>query len=891
MSTPTLEQSPPEAAPEAAPVDAEAVCGAARELIAAGFAVTRTCDKKGTPGCWTVEPARPEDFLPGDGIGLICGPLSDGGHPGYSLYCLDGDADDALALGRTLLPETGMIDFRPGSGGAHFWYLVENDTIPPEWISTCPSAQVLTQRGRHPGPRVKHFKPVDVQGTGGMCEVPPTLHQKSGRNREWYGGTRGEPARIKFPDLLPRMMLFAEALGYEAKPAATKSPAKEKSGGKKSAGKSDPGESSPATPARAELPRPALYDAAESGDREVVVNGVRYPERERVAQFQRSDGGIPARDRSRSGEAGHTTFYTYAKRAANCYLIRCRAWLRELFAAYNDALPEGDRWSDREVEHKIDDALRVSDQAQFPAGDLLRPPEPPMAWDDPARLAGGFLDATPTLFAGSLPLVYDGRCYRAETKDGFAARVRGYAERAAAVEFAKRSQDRAAALAELDAREKRATDQTAEYREAVMDDVKKARAKLEGDPKAKCAPTVTGEAVGGAVQSIRNRGRLSARQQPEAWLDGRGGPALVSLANGLLDADALALSTHTPDYFAASTLPVAHEPAAPPPAKWLAYLGDVMEGDGERVAVLQELFGLCLDPGYPVKAFGLFVGPGENGKSAFTAGLAAVLGDENISAVPLDALAGPRGGFAAFDLVGKRANVVADQSYFEADDEGVVRTLTGGDLMRCEPKGMAGFNVRNTAKLIFGTNSPPRFGDKTLATWNRVVAVPFDWTVPPERRDDRMKTPEFWASEAAGMLNWGLEGLKRLKANKWFTRSAKCEALKARMIDASNPVRVFVQDHYRPETGAFTPTSELVKGYATWQEANGIARKATSDTFADIVATLHPAPLVVLDRGYTGEGQRVRGFVGLAKTTATPPGGTAGTAMAGGKSPAVQKSG
>ncbi|MBA4188143.1 MAG: hypothetical protein C0467_09010 [Planctomycetaceae bacterium] len=79
-------------------------------------------------------------------------------------------------------------------------------------------------------------------------------------------------------------------------------------------------------------------------------------------------------------------------------------------------------------------------------------------------------------------------------------------------------------------------------------------------------------------------------------------------------------------------------------------LSELMEGDSERPAVLQELAGACLDPWLTVKFFAALVGEGDNEKTVFLTVLRALLGIANNSAVSLDAIAWDK--FAMFGMFG-----------------------------------------------------------------------------------------------------------------------------------------------------------------------------------------------------------------------------------------------
>ena len=131
---------------------------------------------------------------------------------------------------------------------------------------------------------------------------------------------------------------------------------------------------------------------------------------------------------------------------------------------------------------------------------------------------------------------------------------------------------------------------------------------------------------------------------------------LVSVDEALGDLSAPSIHPHSPEWFNDSVFPFAFDVMAEAPL-WEAFLDQVLEGDAERIAVIQELFGYCVIPGNSFHKFFLFEGQGANGKSVGLKMLEAMLGRENISSVPLG-LFGER--FQLVSTIGKLANIAPE---------------------------------------------------------------------------------------------------------------------------------------------------------------------------------------------------------------------------------------
>jgi hypothetical protein len=173
-----------------------------------GWAIVpiRAGEKRPTARLWTRHSFEPEDFDDTDSIGIQSGCLSG------NLVCIDLDDMLAVELADTYLPETGLVEGRPGKPRSHRWYKVTN--IPSEL--TAPS----TVAGGLGGPRTRQFrKPdgkviVEFRGTGSQAVAPPSMWQKGNcqERREWHAF--GEAATLPCQTLFEAVSRLAAACGW-----------------------------------------------------------------------------------------------------------------------------------------------------------------------------------------------------------------------------------------------------------------------------------------------------------------------------------------------------------------------------------------------------------------------------------------------------------------------------------------------------------------------------------------------------------------------------------------------------------------------------------------------------------------------------------------------------
>jgi hypothetical protein len=182
----------------------------ADQLIAAGLALCKPDPGTKNPSYpgWPTRSLAPEDFAPGDLLGILGGPLSDCNLPGHALAVVDADSAEAVRKASNHLPATAMMDGRASKPLSHRYFAVPLNSI-PEWAwsqAEQGAAAALKAKG-HPGPFLKRFRHaetgeavLDFIGTGGLVVAPPSKHPL-GEVRTWAGGTPGKPAVVPFLQL------------------------------------------------------------------------------------------------------------------------------------------------------------------------------------------------------------------------------------------------------------------------------------------------------------------------------------------------------------------------------------------------------------------------------------------------------------------------------------------------------------------------------------------------------------------------------------------------------------------------------------------------------------------------------------------------------------------
>jgi P4 family phage/plasmid primase-like protien len=291
---------------------------------------------------------------------------------------------------------------------------------------------------------------------------------------------------------------------------------------------------------------------------------------------------------------------------------------------------------------------------------------------------------------------------------------------------------------------------------------------------------------------------------------------LLCVRNGILNLNTLTLSEHDPAYFFTSKLPVDFRPEAKCPI-FMEHLEKILP-DPMKQQCLQEIFGYCLLRGMPYHKLFFWCGPGGNGKGVMERTLDNIVGRQNVSAVSIEEL--PMR-FQIAKLHNKLINFSSEpksKNYLETE---VLKRATGQDPIDGEIKGkQKPIQFMNYAKFIVMANKLPKVSDSSNAWWRRVVLLDFseDFTklLVPDIELKWLTSEE----ERSGILNWMVEGLRRLQVQNDFTKSDEMLNAEREYRRYSDPLACFLEDCCKVQTGLVTPKADLYEAYKEYSEQN-----------------------------------------------------------------------
>lgn len=259
--------------------------------------------------------------------------------------------------------------------------------------------------------------------------------------------------------------------------------------------------------------------------------------------------------------------------------------------------------------------------------------------------------------------------------------------------------------------------------------------------------------------------------------------------------------------------PVHYDPNANAP-QWHAFLESILP-DPEVRQFLQRFAGYLLTGETSEQVMVVFYGTGANGKSTMIETLGDVMGDYRES-VPIatflhDDRAG--GGDATPDIAklpGARLVLASEPEVGDRLSESRVKTITGGERISARHLFKDMFEFVPQFKLVLCVNTRPNIRGADEGIWRRVLMVPFDQVIPPEKRDKHLRRKLM--AETSGILNWMLDGWRMWAEDGLKVPDVVKQATENYRAD-SDQVAAFLSDCTRRIEGATVNAKALYQAY------------------------------------------------------------------------------
>lgn len=314
------------------------------------------------------------------------------------------------------------------------------------------------------------------------------------------------------------------------------------------------------------------------------------------------------------------------------------------------------------------------------------------------------------------------------------------------------------------------------------------------------------------------------------------GDGLIAFSNGALEIAKGELGSNDPERFNLHALEFPYDKEAKCD-RWLKFLGETLEGDAERIAILQEWFGYVLIGGTELQKILSMFGPKRSGKGTIIRILRALVGQRyTVAPSSLDSLAGT---FGMESLIGARLAVLADIQWTGSrvnEAIGILLGVSGEDAQTVNRKHKTSWSGQLPTRFMLAGNDRPRFRNTSGALASRMIHIQF--RISAYGREDPRLTGKLLA-ELPGIFNWSLQGWKRLTAaGGKFTTSRLAEEAARQVERQASPVTAFVQDMCAEE--GYVALDTLYREYERWRTREDLGDPSGKPNFSRDLKSAFP---------------------------------------------------
>jgi len=339
------------------------------------------------------------------------------------------------------------------------------------------------------------------------------------------------------------------------------------------------------------------------------------------------------------------------------------------------------------------------------------------------------------------------------------------------------------------------------------------------------------------LDCLKAIGRVEFSIEQPAYLkntDEQASDEIIAFSNGLASitdiANELTVKRHTPNWFSTIALDYPYDSDAACPT-WLAFLGNIFEGNAECIDLLQRWFGYMLTSDTSYQKLLLMVGPPRAGKGVIQKTMQNVFGGANCTTPTLSSLGTQ---FGLWPLLGKSIAIFPDAHLGRKADSiqvlEAIKSIVGEDPQNVNRKNLPILlNVKLKVRLVITCNELIHLADTSGALQARLLLLPFNRSfVGSEDRSLEGKL----LGEASGILNWAVEGLRRLKKEDGFKVPACAQDMLDNYRRQSAPIVAFLEDACELDPSGITPCRLLYTAWRGWAALNGHEAGANS-TFGE----------------------------------------------------------
>lgn len=309
------------------------------------------------------------------------------------------------------------------------------------------------------------------------------------------------------------------------------------------------------------------------------------------------------------------------------------------------------------------------------------------------------------------------------------------------------------------------------------------------------------------LSSVRTLAKTAVHVRKETW---DADYNILVCRNGTLELNSRTLREHRSEDYATSAVPYDYDPTAKADVFSHVLRGAVPDA----VDYLQEFAGYCLTPDTSLETAVWLKGPRGSGKSTVIEGFKAMLGEKHDILGLGEIESSP---FALARIPGKTLLTSTEQPAAYLKSTYIIDSLISGEGLMVNVKNKPIELVEPVAKIMWAMNEAPRIASAQSGIFRRVNIIAFPEL--PDKADPDFKTHV--KTEGAGILNWALEGLKRLSERGNFTPPESVKNANREWERSNDLPAQFVEEVCAVGVEFEIASGVLYDNYAEWARGNG----------------------------------------------------------------------
>lgn len=290
---------------------------------------------------------------------------------------------------------------------------------------------------------------------------------------------------------------------------------------------------------------------------------------------------------------------------------------------------------------------------------------------------------------------------------------------------------------------------------------------------------------------------------------------LVNAQSGVLNLDNCSIAPHDHKFYMTRMLGTSMPLKPKRPELWLKFLNEIFSGDKELIRYVQKALGYSLSGLTSEQCVFFLYGTGRNGKSTFLEVVRTILGEYATNIQPESIMMKSTTSSANSDIArlkGARFVTSVEPNEGMRLNEGLLKQLTGDDVVTARKLYGDEFEYRPEFKLWMATNHKPTIRGTDIGIWRRIHIIPFTVTIPEDKIDKNLG--DKLAAELPDILAWMLEGYRLWRHEGLNKPKVIMDAVKE-YRNEMDVISAFLDSDYVAEGGE-VKASALYAVYCQW---------------------------------------------------------------------------